>query len=96
MSTTTTEQQQGETWMHELIAGALFDFMGRLTTLDEPLTLSGKHEPHRLLDVFGEWASERRLNTHDADVRRWHLRIGLGHTPASAGPDATARDDNWE
>jgi hypothetical protein len=86
--------------MHDLIAGALFDFMGRLTTLEDPITLSSKHEPHRLLEVFTEWAAERRLNTHNADVQRWQFRIADDHTPTQAAvPGAagqTGRDGQGE
>lgn len=60
---------------HELIAGALYDFMGRLTTGEEEITLSGHHEPHRLLAIFEAWAAERRLNVANADVQHWSFRI---------------------
>ena len=61
--------------VHQLISGALFDFMGRLTSQPEELVLSSRHEPHRLLEIFEAWAAERRLNTHDADVQHWAFRI---------------------
>ena len=60
---------------HQLIAGALYDFMGRLTSQPDEITLSSHHEPHRLLEIFSEWAAERRLNVEDADVQHWQFRI---------------------
>jgi hypothetical protein len=66
---------------HQLIAGALFDFLGRLTSGDEEITLSGHHEPHRALDILKEWAAERRLNLEGADVLHWNFRIPDEHRP---------------
>lgn len=59
-----------------IVAGALYDFMGRLMTGEEELTLSGHHEPHRLLEIFAAWAAERGLDIHDADVQHWSDEIG--------------------
>jgi hypothetical protein len=54
-----------------MIAGALFDFVGYLTTLDEPVTFSGKHDATAALDLLGEWASQRGLDLDEADVKGW-------------------------
>src|SRR5678816_1138667 len=61
--------------IHELIAGALYDFMGRLTAVDAPITLSRHHTPDRLLDVFKEWATDRGRNTEEADVQGWRFHL---------------------
>jgi hypothetical protein len=58
-----------------IVAGALFDFMGRLTMLEEPITLSGHHEPHQLLEIFKAWADERGLDTNEADVEDWQASL---------------------
>lgn len=54
-----------------LIAGALYDFLGCLTTLHEPITLSENHAPHRALEVLTEWAKGRELKLDNADVKHW-------------------------
>jgi hypothetical protein len=56
----------------EQIAGALFDFMGRLTTLDEPVTLSGRHDAGVIIPIAEAWAGERGLSLDEADVSGWN------------------------
>jgi hypothetical protein len=60
---------------HQIISGALFDFMGFLTSRPEEITLSSHHEPHDLLKAFAEWAEERNLNTEHALVQDWRGAI---------------------
>jgi hypothetical protein len=56
----------------QIVAGALYDFMGFLTSRPEEITLSGHHEPHALLAALGEWAEARNLDIENALVREWH------------------------
>jgi hypothetical protein len=58
-----------------VVAGALYDFMGYLTTGDRELVLSGHHEPYALMERFQEWAERRGLDIKDADVDDWHERL---------------------
>jgi hypothetical protein len=57
------------------VSGALFDFVGRLTTLSEPLTCSEKHDATLVLVVLKEWAKERNLSLEDADVLGWNTTL---------------------
>lgn len=54
------------------IAGALYDFLGYLTTRAEPLTLSRAHEAPPALDALVAWAETRGLSLERADVLHWH------------------------
>lgn len=58
-----------------VVAGALYDFMGRLTTLDEPITISREHTVYAILDAFKAWAADRGLNVEVADVSHWQKRL---------------------
>lgn len=69
------EQQAAPT---AVVVGALYDFMGRLTTLDEPLTVSRGHTVYALLEAFQAWAEERGLDIRAADVARWQERLEHG------------------
>lgn len=60
---------------HALIAGALFDFLGYLTSRDEALTLSGHHHAMPAVDALSAWAATRGLDLDVADVERWHEHL---------------------
>lgn len=68
--------------MDNLIAGAVFDFAARLSTLEKPITCGAKYETApALLAVMQAWARERGLNL-DAPNHDWML--GLGQPPCFA------------
>jgi hypothetical protein len=54
-----------------VIAGALFDFMGWLTTRDERLVLSGADEAGPAVDAIRDFANMRGLSLDDAKVQDW-------------------------
>ena len=56
------------------IAGALFDFLGYLTTLpaQEAVTFSECHEASSAVEHLGKWAEKRSLSLDEADVLGWH------------------------
>ena len=68
--------------MRQAIAGAIFDFMGRLTSLPEPLTVWAGADASPLLAVFSEWAADRGLNIDEADVRGWQRAMAEVDAPA--------------
>jgi len=53
------------------LAGALFDFLGYLTTLPEPLTLGGRALTYPALEHLEAWAKTRELELQDANVEGW-------------------------
>jgi len=55
------------------IAGALYDFMGYLTTRDSDIVV-GKHAVvYPIMDAFKDWAYDRGLDIDHADVRNWSI-----------------------
>lgn len=66
------------------IAGALFDFLGYLTTLpaQEAVTFSECHEASSAVEHLEKWAEKRSLSLDEADVLGWHTtkaEIGRAH-----------------
>lgn len=55
----------------ELIQGALFDFMGYLTTRPGVLELGDTRSPRDLLLHWEDWCRERGLEGYYADVEGW-------------------------
>jgi len=55
----------------DIVAGALFDFCGFLTTRPTVVTLSSAHEPHDILEALGEWAEARGLDIDSPRVMDW-------------------------
>ena len=67
----TALEQQAEPVSQAVIAGALFDFMGWLTTRDERLVLSGADEAGPAVESITEFAKMRGLSLDDARVQDW-------------------------
>lgn len=62
-----------ERQMNDLvIAGALFDFMGWLTSRKERLVLSGADDASPAVDAIRDFAKMRGLSLDDAKVQDWH------------------------
>ena len=55
-----------------VIAGALFDFMGWLTSRKERLVLSSADEASPAVDAIRDFAKMRDLSLDDAKVQDWH------------------------
>ena len=58
-----------------VVAGALFDFLGFLTSRDEPVTFSGSHFAGTAVEVLREWNEKRGLNLNEADVTNWRSML---------------------
>jgi hypothetical protein len=56
---------------HQVIAGALFDFMGWLTSRNQRLTLSSTDEASPAVAAITEFAKMRGLSLDDARVQDW-------------------------
>lgn len=59
----------------KMISGAIFDFLGFLTTLEQSFSVGGNEDPTIALDKFVEWAKKRGLDIKDADVTNWDKDI---------------------
>lgn len=53
------------------IAGALFDFVGYLTTLPIPLTVGAPCVNDPIIEALKTWAASRGLSLGDARVQDW-------------------------
>lgn len=58
-----------------VVAGALFDFLGWLTSRDEEVTFSGHHEAGIAVRLLQEWAEKRGLSLDNADVMYWQQGV---------------------
>lgn len=56
---------------HTVIAGALFDFMGYLTSRKERIVLSAADDAAPAADAIRDFATKRGLLLDDAQVREW-------------------------
>ena len=70
-----------------VIAGALFDFCGYLTTMpkDQAITVSGSHEASSIVEALKVWAANRSLHLDDADVSGWRVTPAQEHATQLAG-----------
>jgi hypothetical protein len=71
-----------------MIAGALFDFLGFLTSSDECWTFSSRHEAGPAVRALEQWAAKRGLRLGEADVAGW--RKDLPAAPAQGGQPGDA------
>jgi hypothetical protein len=62
---------QPEQVTHTVIAGALFDFMGYLTSRRERIVLSASDDAAPAVDAIRDFAKKRGLSLDDAQVREW-------------------------
>ena len=67
----TALEQQAEPVPHAVIVGALFDFMGWLTTRKERLVLSSTDNASPAVESITEFAKMRGLSLADARVQDW-------------------------
>ena len=58
-----------------IVAGALFDFMGYLTTSDERWTLSAADDAAPAVRAIQEWARKRDLLLNGANVTGWRAAL---------------------
>jgi hypothetical protein len=58
-----------------LIAGALFDFVGYLTTRSVVLVTSERDNPAPIVDAMQEWATKRNFDLTEAEVRDWLAHV---------------------
>ena len=65
-------QPEPEPVAHYVIAGALFDFMGWLTSRKERIVLSSADNASPAVEVITEFAKMRGLSLDDAKVRDWN------------------------
>lgn len=56
----------------DIVRGALFDFMGFLTTREEAINVGASADSTELMDLFTEWAENRGLDINGpSDIEGW-------------------------
>ncbi|MDH1243202.1 hypothetical protein B9Y88_15140 [Stenotrophomonas maltophilia] len=68
-----------------VIAGALFDFAGFLTTRDKVIALGASEEAGAAVEAIEEWAATRGLSLDEAAVGGWR-ELGVDLVEAAAQP----------
>jgi len=58
-----------------IIAGALFDFMGYITSRNNTIHVGSKEFPGPLLDAFQDWCKTRNLTYDDPNIKDWDTKI---------------------
>jgi len=66
------ELESQEPVAHSVISGALFDFMGWLTSRKERIVLSSADNASPAVEAITEFARMRNLSLDDAKVQDWH------------------------
>jgi hypothetical protein len=66
------ELESQEPVAHSVIAGALFDFMGWLTSRKERIVLSSADNASPAVEAITEFSKMRNLSLNDAKVQDWH------------------------
>ena len=77
-----TAQPAQEPVAHSVIAGALFDFMGWLTSRKERIVLSSADEASPAVDAIRDFAKMRGLSLDNAKVREWIEALAQPVQPA--------------
>ena len=72
-----------------IVAGAIFDFAGFMTTRSEVIEVGSTAEAGPVADLVKEWAELRGLNLADAAVLSWQLHINRASllAPQQATPE---------
>jgi hypothetical protein len=66
---------RSETENSRMVAGALFDFIGFLTSLEEEITFSSHHEVQPAISILQKFAYQHKLSLEEADVLYWQEKI---------------------
>lgn len=73
---------------HSAISGALFDFLGYLTTLEESVRFGSFENASPAVEHLRIWAEKRNLSLDEAQVNTWHIPAA----PAQDAEDAARLD----
>lgn len=68
-----------------VVAGALFDLMGHLTTMKEPVTFSSAHHAGPAVEILREFAKKRGLSLDDPDIQNWSAALSASPAPEPQG-----------
>jgi len=61
--------------LHPIVAGAIYDFAGFLTTRDAVIPVGSSANASPMVELVKQWAEMRGLQLHDAAVQSWQEHI---------------------
>ena len=64
-----------------IVAGALYDFLGYLTTRPKPTTFGSAYDATPALDLLCSWAASRGLDLSEAAVTDWREALDTSLAP---------------
>ncbi len=80
--------------LENIIAGALYDFAGFLTTLNDPVTLGSAEPADRMVVLLSAFARIRDLSLSEPYVEDWNQWLYQGHEHiARRGVDDDEKDN---
>lgn len=82
----TAQDEQEANGLPPIVAGAIFDFAGFMTTRSEVIEVGSTAEAGPVADLVKEWAESRDLELADAAVLSWQLHITRASLPATPEP----------
>jgi hypothetical protein len=75
-----------------LIAGAVFDFAGYMTTRDKTIPIGASADAAPVATHIKQWAAKRSLDIDNADVQKWNeaiKRVVNGESPSDVLDEIT-------
>lgn len=96
----TTENQTNNseaTTVENIVAGAIFDFAGFLTTLPGTVSFGSSHNTAPMVGLIQEWAASREVSLKSATVMTWQeaAKTGVAMIKGNS-PHITIIDELWE
>lgn len=79
--------------LDHIVAGALFDFGGFLTTRDKEIVCSASNDAAPMVEAIKEFAVKRGLEIDGAMVVDWHARCAGVASPQAARITAFKKTD---
>lgn len=77
------QAERGADGLPLIVAGAIFDFAGFMTTRSEVIEVGSTAEAGPVADLVKEWAELRGLDLADAAVLSWQLHITRASLPTT-------------
>lgn len=59
----------------EVVLGAMYDFLGHLTTLDQPITIGKGNDTAPLMQAFESWAENHKLHVGSQPADKWKSAV---------------------
>ena len=95
-SSTQSKETFDQPVAHSIVAGALFDFMGWLTSRKERLVLSSVDDASSAVEVIRQFSKMRCLSLDEANVQKWQEHLYTRPQPVPTSDTSQDRVDETE